>query len=143
MVKFSFRNILLISMFVLNVTLIVSYKTHEAATRLFLKKILYRAEGDVGASIRYQGVKRTFLMHHARFMNMKSPHPLLIVLHPSESNSYEAVSSLDINHEADRNKFLVVYPDGSGPASSSWFDWNAGNCCGWSRDSHADDSGFI
>jgi polyhydroxybutyrate depolymerase len=45
---------------------------------------------------------------------------------------------------ADRERFLAVYPDGTGPLSGRLLTWNAGDhCCGWAREHAVDDSAFL
>lgn len=65
------------------------------------------------------------------------PAPLVVALHSALSSGavMELLSRLDL--VADREKFLVVYPDGE-PAGARV--WNAGDCCNRSR---SDDVGFL
>lgn len=43
---------------------------------------------------------------------------------------------------ADRETFVVVYPNGSGRLSTRLLTWNAGTCCGYAALNHVDDVGF-
>ena len=44
---------------------------------------------------------------------------------------------------ADREGFLVVYPEGTGPLDGSLLTWNAGGCCGSAVRDNVDDVGFV
>jgi polyhydroxybutyrate depolymerase len=44
---------------------------------------------------------------------------------------------------ADREHFLVVYPDGSGRMPGKLLTWNAGTCCGMAAATQVDDVGFV
>jgi polyhydroxybutyrate depolymerase len=44
---------------------------------------------------------------------------------------------------ADKEDFIVVYPDGSGRLEDKLLTWNSGNCCGYALDHKIDDVGFI
>jgi polyhydroxybutyrate depolymerase len=44
---------------------------------------------------------------------------------------------------ADREGFLAVYPNGTGRLADRLLTWNAGTCCGYARDQHVDDVGFV
>src|SRR5262249_45930074 len=44
---------------------------------------------------------------------------------------------------ADREGFLVVYPDGTGPVRERFLTWNAGTCCGAAAGGQVDDGSFV
>ena len=44
---------------------------------------------------------------------------------------------------ADREGFLVVYPDGTGRWGRRLLTWNAGSCCGYAFTHHVDDVAFV
>jgi len=45
---------------------------------------------------------------------------------------------------SDREGFIAVYPDGTGPLSNMLLTWNGGeHCCGYARDNDVDDVGFL
>ena len=44
---------------------------------------------------------------------------------------------------ADRETFLVVYPDGTGRFSKRLLTWNAGTCCGYAVINNIDDVAFV
>ena len=44
---------------------------------------------------------------------------------------------------ADKENFVVVYPNGSGYLRTRFLTWNSGNCCGYALARNIDDVGFI
>jgi polyhydroxybutyrate depolymerase len=52
-------------------------------------------------------------------------------------NAYAGLDSL-----ADRERFLVVYPNGTGVLPNRLLTFNGGGCCGYAADRNVDDVGF-
>ncbi|MBI5653073.1 MAG: polyhydroxybutyrate depolymerase, partial [Chloroflexi bacterium] len=44
---------------------------------------------------------------------------------------------------ADKEQFIVVYPNGTGRLGDKILTWNVGNCCGYALDNMVDDVGFV
>lgn len=44
---------------------------------------------------------------------------------------------------ADRERFIVAYPNGTGPLPNRLLTWNAGTCCGAAASQGVDDVGFV
>ena len=65
--------------------------------------------------------------------------PLVINLHGGGGNAENQQRYSGMDRVADRERFVVVYPDGTGRLRRMLV-WNAGTCCG---NSVADDVGFI
>jgi len=67
--------------------------------------------------------------------------PLVLAFHGSTWNGrmMEDVTGLDAI--ADRERFIVVYPDGTGPGDI--LSWNAGYCCSHALDQGVDDLTFV
>ena len=64
--------------------------------------------------------------------------PLVVMLHGGFGSASQAEKSYGWDAEADREHFVVAYPDGLGRA------WNTGGgCCGTPGRTNADDTGFI
>lgn len=68
--------------------------------------------------------------------------PLMIVLHGGRVNAEAMQSLCQMNALADQERFIVVYPNGTGPAGDS-LTWNAGKCCGPAQENQVDDVGFL
>jgi polyhydroxybutyrate depolymerase len=62
--------------------------------------------------------------------------PLVFDFHGNGGSAAQERSSSGWQQKADREGFLVVYPDGVGGA------WNVGNCCGEALSGNVDDVGF-
>jgi polyhydroxybutyrate depolymerase len=71
--------------------------------------------------------------------------PLMIVLHGGLGSGERSERLFGMNPVADRNDFLVAYPDGIGGRGPmrSRRTWNAGACCGPAATAKVDDVAFI
>jgi polyhydroxybutyrate depolymerase len=85
--------------------------------------------------------RRTFLLH---VPNALSPArvPLVIALHGAFSSGAELEADSGFSRLADREGFLVAYPEGYG-FFGLLRHWNSGHCCGPARLTRTDDVGFI
>src|SRR5262249_51407591 len=58
-------------------------------------------------------------------------------------DAIENRSWLDLDGVADREGFVTVYPDGTGPFGDRLHMWNSGACCGSAQWAAVDDVGFL
>ncbi len=86
---------------------------------------------------------RTYLLHLPPVYDGKRSLPLVIVLHGGGGNAPGAVRMTGFSEKADKEGFVVVYPNGSGRLKTRLLTWNSGNCCGYAMDKNVDDVGFI
>ena len=58
---------------------------------------------------------------------------------------YEVITQtyVEMDRLADREGFVVVYPNGSGLLRARLLTWNAGGCCGYAMRADVDDVGFV
>ena len=70
--------------------------------------------GDREGSLPSGGANRTFLLHLPPHFDGKTPLPLVLVLHGGGGNAEGAARMTGFSREADREGFMVVYPNGSG-----------------------------
>lgn len=70
-------------------------------------------------------------------------YPLVINLHGGGGNGRFAEKMTGMTKKAEREGFMVLYPDGTGRFGNMLLTWNAGNCCGYALDNKSDDIGFI
>jgi polyhydroxybutyrate depolymerase len=92
--------------------------------------------GSSAHSIEVGGVSRTYLVYRPASLPAKVP--LVVMLHGGFGSASQAEKSYGWDAEADREHFVVAYPDGLGRA------WNTGGgCCGTPGKTNADDTGFI
>jgi polyhydroxybutyrate depolymerase len=91
-------------------------------------------------SITVNQQSRSYLLHDTQSpAQMKTPSPLVILLHGSGLTSSDMRTMSSMDSLADVRHFLVAYPQGSGSPS----DWNAGDCCGDPVDQNTDDIAFL
>jgi polyhydroxybutyrate depolymerase len=100
--------------------------------------------GDSTQSLTFAGRERAYLVHLPRPAAIgNSPLPLVIVLHGGGGNAASAAKMTGLSALADKENFIVVYPDGTGRLDDRLLTWNSGNCCGYALDNQVDDVGFI
>jgi polyhydroxybutyrate depolymerase len=81
---------------------------------------------------------RTYLLHRPAQLSRQAPVPLVIMLHGGFGSGSQAQGSYGWDELADRQGFVVAYPDGVGHS------WNAGGiCCGPALRKNIDDLGFL
>jgi polyhydroxybutyrate depolymerase len=82
------------------------------------------------------GVVRTY--HLYRPAHLRTPAPLVVMLHGGYGSGTQAENSYGWDEQADTGHFLVAYPDGLNRA------WNTGGgCCGRSAQDNVNDIGFL
>jgi polyhydroxybutyrate depolymerase len=85
------------------------------------------------------GVKdRNYRLYRPSSLSHHMPAPLVIVLHGGLGSASQAESSYNWDAQADRQGFVVVYPNGISHS------WNAGGiCCGPALRGNVNDIGFL
>jgi polyhydroxybutyrate depolymerase len=99
--------------------------------------------GDYRRTLTVGGLERSYIVHVPRAYDGRRLLPLVIVLHGGGGNAENAMRMTGMSDKADKEGFLVVYPNGSGRLKGRLLTWNAGYCCGYSLDHKIDDVGFI
>jgi polyhydroxybutyrate depolymerase len=108
--------------------------------------------GAVIFTLRSGGLERHYRLHVPPAASDGRPLPLVLNLHGATQNGWleEVTTGMDAN--ADRNGYLVAYPDGTRIAKvltpdpiakQAQYGWNAGRCCGLPVTRHVDDVGFL
>jgi polyhydroxybutyrate depolymerase len=99
--------------------------------------------GDHDRSLTVGGATRTYLVHVPPRVSEDRPMPAVLAFHGGGGNAsgFKAYAGLDAL--ADREGFVVVYPDGSGRFGRRLLTWNAGGCCGYAAAQNVDDVGFV
>jgi polyhydroxybutyrate depolymerase len=117
----------------------------RVAGLMLLAMGLARAElapGDYDFTLRHQNRERTYIVHVPR--GRPDPDwPVLINLHAGGGHARAQQRYSQMDAVADREGFLAVYPNGTGPLGNRLLTWNAGSCCGWAQKNEVDDVGFI
>lgn len=96
--------------------------------------------GNQTIRIRFGGKNREYIIHVPS--GASAPLPLLLAFHGGggEAEGFQKYAGLDA--VADREKFIVVYPYGTGVFLRRLLTWNAGDCCAQAMNNKVDDVGF-
>jgi polyhydroxybutyrate depolymerase len=94
--------------------------------------------GQTTLTVTHDGVERTYLVHVPANLDRTKPAPLVLNYHGLTSNPAAQVAFSDLNRVADKEGFLVAYPEGINAS------FNGEVCCSQfaSQPHQADDAGF-
>ena len=90
----------------------------------------------------YRGSTRTYLLHVPANYDEQKAWPLVLVLHGAFSTAGRFEKKSGFSELADREGFVVAYPNGIGVLGLLQH-WNAGHCCGLAEKDRVDDVGFL
>lgn len=98
---------------------------------------------DVVENVYCSGRFRSALVHLPASYDSSEHLPLVLVLHGGGGNFNYAVKMTGMSAKADKERFIVAYPNGTG--KYGWFvrTWNAGDCCGYAQKHKIDDLSFF
>lgn len=96
----------------------------------------------VNTPIRFNLLHRDFLLHVPPGYHGDSPLPLLLVMHGAFSTAVQTERETGFSALADREDFLVAYPEGIG-LFGFLQHWNGGHCCGKAAADGLDDVAFV
>ena len=71
------------------------------------------------------------------------PVAVVFAFHGGGGNADIIMRTSGFNEIADKEGFLVVYPNGSGRLDDRLLTWNGGTCCGFAQENNIDDVGFV
>lgn len=105
---------------------------------------LAKTAGTYPQVLTYAGSNRTYLLHLPPSGVVKKLLPLVLAFHGAGENA-TVMADRGFNDKADREGFVVVYPDGTNATGNSadGFTYNAHFCCGYAYHSGIDDVGFV
>ena len=101
------------------------------------------APGDYKRTITVGGRVRSYLLHIPPSPDRGRPLPVVIVLHGGGGNAEGVAQVSGFNAKADEERFIVIYPNGTGRLRNRLLTWNSGNCCGYAHENNVDDVSFI
>jgi polyhydroxybutyrate depolymerase len=132
--------LVLLAMFVAAITGLVVLREERAhaiaATTVAVADAGSLPLGSSTHTIQFDGVQRSYIVY--RPSGLSGSVPLVVMLHGGYGSATEAERSYGWDAEADRQHFLVAYPNSVGVA------WNTGGgCCGQAAARNIDDAGFI
>ncbi len=84
---------------------------------------------------------RAYLLHVPAKLGPQPP--LVLNFHAGGSNASQHQKLTGMDAVADREGFLIVYPEGTGVLEGQLQTWNAGGCCGGAVRDNVDDVGFV
>ncbi|MFZ6031078.1 MAG: alpha/beta hydrolase family esterase [Chloroflexota bacterium] len=100
--------------------------------------------GETMRSLLHDGRARNYILYVPASIDWSRPVPLVFVFHGATSTASLAVRMSGFNAIADEDGFLVVYPNGTSASGNGTNQtWNAGTCCGYAKENHVDDVGFV
>jgi polyhydroxybutyrate depolymerase len=100
------------------------------------------ARGDHRLHLDHGGRRRSYLVHVPPQAAAGRPLPVVLSFHGGGSSAEGLRRFSRTDAVADREGFLLVYPDGTGPLADRLLTWNAGTCCGRAVAQQVDDVGF-
>ena len=104
-----------------------------------------RQRGGDLESFTYQGIQRHYIVRApAGGTRSGEGLPVVLVLHGGGGNANNAESMTGFTRLVERERIIVVYPEGTSKRARLRLDtWNAAHCCGSAMTERVDDVGFI
>lgn len=99
------------------------------------------APGDHDVRFLVGALERHYIVHVPPQAEAKPA--LVLNFHGGGGNARAHQEYVRMDALADRERFVVVYPDGTGPVRERFLTWNAGTCCGMAAGAQVDDVGFV
>ena len=96
------------------------------------------SSGDHTRTIIIGGLEREYILHVPPGYDPSHPTALVLAYHGISLNAQEMIRISGFSAQADKDNFLVAYPEGLGSRPS----WNGGTCCGEAMMKKVDDVGF-
>jgi polyhydroxybutyrate depolymerase len=97
--------------------------------------------GESERTINVGGLERSYFLHVPPSLAADQPLPLVLAFHGYSGTGKSLAAATGFSDLADLYGFLVVYPDGLGPAGAT--SWNAGGCCGFAKSANLDEVAFV
>lgn len=101
------------------------------------------AQPDEERALLVEGRRRVYVLHVPPEGSGRAPWPLVLVLHGHSGTPEQLVAVSGMSALADREGFLVAYPEGTRWGGGGPRSWNAGSCCGYAVGKQVDDVAFI
>lgn len=108
---------------------------------LFATSALGLGAGNHDVHLRVGKLERHYVVH---VPPGAAPNAAVVLnFHGGGANAREEQRYTRMDALADRENFIVVYPDGTGPVRERFLTWNAGTCCGAAAGGQVDDVAFV
>jgi len=98
--------------------------------------------GDTEHQLTVNGLARSYMLYVPTGIDRLQPVPVVFAFHGLGGDPGDEENRSEFDPVADKNHFLVVYPQGSGDDHS----WNDGSCCSVhisARDNKVDETAFV
>lgn len=96
------------------------------------------------ATLKVDGIDRTYLVNVPKNQKDNSPVPLVVVLHGTGGQAGQAERDYGWSEKANAENFIVAYPEGVlKEGRLKLRSWNAGRCCHYAMQEDIDDVAFI
>lgn len=104
-----------------------------------------KGPGDYDFSLIHDGLSRKYKVHVPPSYDKISKTPAIIAIHGGAGNADGSINFFQLNPKSDKEGFIVVYPEGTGPVVLGELrgSWNGGRCCNPALENNVDDVGFI
>lgn len=91
------------------------------------------------------GRERSYLLYAPSKLQKGQPVPLVMVFHGGGGHALGIAKTTNMHQLAERNNFIVVYPNGTGAQGGRRLSWNAGSSPpqGYAENQNVDDVGFV
>ncbi len=99
--------------------------------------------GAFSGTVTVDGRDRTFRLYVPSTLPESEAVPLVIGMHGGLGSGEQFARDARFDEQAERGRFIAVYPDGTGRGPLGLRTWNAGTCCGTAVEQQVDDIAFI
>jgi len=144
--KNSFSEKYFLSKTVLLLILVFAFLTISEIRIWLAEKFILKYEksaSDSRRNVYFDSMRRSYLVHLPPDYNGEEAVPLMLVFHGAGGNAESARKMSGMDDIADRENFIVVYPNGTGLFSEYVLSWNAGECCNFVEPFGVDDVAFV
>jgi len=92
---------------------------------------------------RFFNVRLPYKINLPSSYDSSNSYPLVFVFHGGGGNANNIEDTTNFTKKAEEERFIVVYPYGTGILNKFLLTWNCGFCCGYALRNNIDDVGFI
>lgn len=96
---------------------------------------------DAERTLLVNGLQRSYLIYIPPGLSDQQAVPLVFIFHGFGESGLLARLYTGLDAIASANRFVLVYPNGSGPNGA--FSWNGSGCCGYADENQVDDIAFV
>jgi polyhydroxybutyrate depolymerase len=98
---------------------------------------------DPTLTLTVDDLERSYILHVPNSYDGSQSVPLVLNFHGGGGDAANQWRVSGFNQVADREGFIVVYPNGTGRLGDKVLTWNGGTCCGYAMANNIDDVAFV